>query len=286
MKKLIASIIAKDEQALIGKCLESIKEVDEIVVLDTGSNDQTVDICHKHKARVFYYRWNDDFAEARNKCLDYCKGDWIFTIDCDEVLKPGGIKVIRDAIDFAKNKESVFSLLVKTTSEEFYQPRLFRKDNAIYWKDKAHNQLNRKSDGIINATIEAGISPNHAKDPNRTMRILKSVLKENPTDARATYFYGRELMRFQMPDAALYWLQTFIEMSPRTPMQSDAYYRLALCYLELNRDAKAIEALHHSIMVNENFTKAWEKLSEITKKEKYLEFARLTSNENVLSIIY
>lgn len=286
MKKIVVSIIARDEQAMIGKCLESVKEADEIVVLDTGSNDKTVEICHKHRAKVYYHQWNDDFAEARNKCLDYCKGDWIMVIDCDEVLLPGGMKAIRNAVEFAKSRENVFCLKVETKEEKFQQPRIFRKDKTIYWIGKAHNQLNKKPDGIIDATIQSGISPNHAKDPNRTLRILKSVLNENPTDARAVYFYGRELMRFQIYDAAVYWLQSYIDMTARTPMQADAYYRLALCYYELGRDAKAIDCLHRSVMVNENFTKAWEKLSQVTKKTKYLEFAKLTGNENVLTSIY
>lgn len=285
MKKLSVSIIAKNEEQMIAKCLKSVSDADEIVVLDTGSSDKTPSICHQNRTRLYYYHWADDFAEARNKCLEYCKGDWILTIDCDEYLEAGGIKKIRDYIDLAKTKQTVVNLKIITQAETFYQPRLYRKDQLIYWKGKAYNYLSRPADGTLEVVINSGISPNHAKDPKRTLRILKDVLKNNPTDSRSTYFLGRELMRMQQPDAAIYWLEYHISLSPRNAMQADAYYRLAECYMELNREAKAVEALHHSVMVNENFLAAWDLLYRITKRQRFSDFSKLADNSNLLTII-
>jgi glycosyltransferase involved in cell wall biosynthesis len=282
--KISVSIIARNEEKMIGRCLDSIKGADQVVVLDTGSEDQTESICRHHRATVYHYRWGDNFSEARNKCLEYCKGDWVLVIDCDEYLEPGGMDKITQALQFATVKQMVFNMTVSTKAEIFQQPRVFRKCQQIYWRGAAHNYLSRPADSTIKVTVFADISPNHAKDPDRTLRILKKVVEKDPTDSRSMYFLGREYMRHQQADAAVYWLMHHIEITPRCSMVADAYYCLALCYLEMRREAKAVESLHHALMVNENFTDAWGLLSKITKKNKYQEFAKLTDNSNVLTI--
>lgn len=84
---LSVCMIVKDEQAYLGPCLQSIKTVaDEIVVVDTGSTDRTADIARIFGAKVFYYKWNDDFAAARNYGLEKARGDWILVIDADEII--------------------------------------------------------------------------------------------------------------------------------------------------------------------------------------------------------
>lgn len=73
----------------MGRCLASIADiVDEIVVVDTGSDDRSVDIAREHGARLLHHRWSGDFSEARNVALDAARGTWILYIDADEFLAP------------------------------------------------------------------------------------------------------------------------------------------------------------------------------------------------------
>ena len=82
---LALCMIVKDEEAHLGCCLESVKGlVDEIVVVDTGSTDRTVEIARQYGARVFSYGWHDDFAAARNVSLSHAGADWILVLDADE----------------------------------------------------------------------------------------------------------------------------------------------------------------------------------------------------------
>jgi len=80
-------MIAKNEETYLAKCLWSVKPiVDEIIVVDTGSQDRTRDIAAVFGAKVFDFKWNDDFSEARNFSLSKASGDWIFMLDADEVI--------------------------------------------------------------------------------------------------------------------------------------------------------------------------------------------------------
>ncbi|WP_170128044.1 glycosyltransferase [Euzebya rosea] len=84
---LSAALIVRDEEAVIERCLASLQEVvDEVVVLDTGSTDRTVALARATGARVVEGTWHDDFGRSRNEVLDHCVGRWAVIVDADEVL--------------------------------------------------------------------------------------------------------------------------------------------------------------------------------------------------------
>src|SRR5215831_10889099 len=89
--RISAALIVRDEESTLGRCLESIREhVDEIVVVDTGSRDATKDIARQYHARLFDYPWRDDFAAARQCSFDLARGDWVFWVDADDVVFQAG----------------------------------------------------------------------------------------------------------------------------------------------------------------------------------------------------
>ena len=80
-------MIVRDEEEMLPRCLEAIAPVvDEIIVVDTGSRDATIEIARSFGARVIEYEWTDSFAEARNVSFDAATGDWVMYLDADEVL--------------------------------------------------------------------------------------------------------------------------------------------------------------------------------------------------------
>ncbi|MFS0559085.1 glycosyltransferase family 2 protein, partial [Brevibacillus sp. 179-C9.3 HS] len=85
MTRLSLCMIVKNEGNCIERCLNSVKHaVDEMIIVDTGSSDDTINICRSAGASVFSYEWNDDFASARNYGLERATGDWIIWLDADE----------------------------------------------------------------------------------------------------------------------------------------------------------------------------------------------------------
>src|SRR5213592_4364106 len=86
---LTAAMIARDEERHLPDCLASLTDVvDEVVLVDTGSVDSTVEIARAHGATVLHHVWRDDFSAPRNLGLDNARGRWILYIDADERLRP------------------------------------------------------------------------------------------------------------------------------------------------------------------------------------------------------
>ncbi len=102
---LSAALIVRDEAHMLDDCLASLVGlVDEIVVVDTGSVDGTVDIAARHGATIGHEPWRDDFARARNVSLDLAQGDWILYIDADERVRPGDHDAARAALRTAHDR--------------------------------------------------------------------------------------------------------------------------------------------------------------------------------------
>lgn len=90
--RLSIAMIVKNEEKKIERCLKSIRRLDdkidyEIVITDTGSNDNTVNMAKKYTNKIFFEKWNNSFADMRNISISHCKGEWILVIDADEVLE-------------------------------------------------------------------------------------------------------------------------------------------------------------------------------------------------------
>lgn len=99
-RRLALVVIARDEAARIGRLLDSVRPwVDEMLVLDTGSRDDTAAVAAAHGARVAHFAWCDDFAAARNHALDLAAADWHLVLDADEWLIDGGpaLAALRDS---------------------------------------------------------------------------------------------------------------------------------------------------------------------------------------------
>ncbi|SVD21962.1 uncharacterized protein METZ01_LOCUS374816, partial [marine metagenome] len=91
--RLTVCMIAKNEEEFIGQALASVKDVaHQIIVVDTGSTDRTVEIAREHGAEVHEFVWNDHFADARNHALQYARGDWVLILDADEELMAGTLE--------------------------------------------------------------------------------------------------------------------------------------------------------------------------------------------------
>jgi tetratricopeptide (TPR) repeat protein len=112
MPSLSAALIVKNEASNLGRCLASIRDlVDEIVVVDTGSTDGTVAIAEGFGARIFQFPWTNDFAAARNESLRHCTGDWVLILDADEAIDALDFPVLRAAC--AKPGADAYRLILR-----------------------------------------------------------------------------------------------------------------------------------------------------------------------------
>lgn len=105
---LSACMIVKNESRTLAKCLGSLKDVaDEVVVVDTGSTDDTMAIAESFGAKVFAFEWDNDFSHARNESLRHAQGDWILIVDADEYLDEQQKKGLRGFLE-GTDAEGVF----------------------------------------------------------------------------------------------------------------------------------------------------------------------------------
>ncbi len=144
---LSACLIAKNEALTLPKCLESLQgAADEIILVDTGSNDKTVEIAESFGAKVFYYEWTNDFSAARNEALRHASGDFILVIDADEFLEETHKQTLRDFLA-STDAEGVFitvknylgSLTNLTSVMGIRVMRLFRRGH--FYTGAIHEQV-------------------------------------------------------------------------------------------------------------------------------------------------
>ena len=147
--KLTACIMARNEEELLPQCLESISNlVDEIILVDTGSSDQTISIAESYGAKIYHHPWTNNFSLHRNQSIGYAEdADFILVIDCDERLLVDPKLTKADIIDwFEKTPEDVnaIALMVRDMQDGKMvmccnSARIFRK-GAIRYEGIIHNQ--------------------------------------------------------------------------------------------------------------------------------------------------
>lgn len=280
--KLAAVLIVKNESKVIERCLKSIVGVDEIIVLDTGSTDQTESICIKNRAKVFHDVWRDDFAEARNKAISYCTCDWILSIDADEYVTPGTIDFIKSYIQTTKGE--VLTCHVRTEETLSVQPRIFKRDlSRIYWKGEAHNWINRQADGHVNIEITSTSEGwSHNNDPDRGIRIMKSFLKRNPNAQRERYYLGKEYMSKCQYELALFHFTEVCDSYPSPEGRADIHLSMAKAYIHLERMRQAINHLHESLKIDPDIGECYRLLHRLTKKGIYAQCAKLAKGQQLI----
>lgn len=139
---LSAVLIVRDEERVLEACLASLfGVVDEIVVMDTGSVDASMEIARAYGARLYRTTWNDDFAEARNKALDLARGEWILYIDADERLASSGRKGVEQLLVDAP--EIAFRILLRPIRDvtPYLEYRLWRNDPRIRFEGTIHERV-------------------------------------------------------------------------------------------------------------------------------------------------
>ena len=295
-----ASFIIKNEEKMLPKALKSVKGVDEIIVVDTGSTDKSIEIAKAAGAKVFTdYKWNDHFSEARNESKKHCTGDWLLIIDGDEELRTM-IPTIREFLEqpFMKEREAIM-FYVDTGREVNDQIRMFRNLPEIDWVGAAHNlPYYKENSGYRRMEIQqstfniwAGYSPNHIEDPDRTLRIMSKEIQKGPqvlgqaAYTRYLYYIAREWMNRRDPFKVVWFLEKYAKMAAPTNELADAWFLLATCYVDLGELERGVDACMQSIKYIPMFKAPWallHNLVHVDAKPMFEKIFKMASNEGVL----
>ncbi len=198
--RISAILIVKNEEKHLDRCLQSIQGgVDEIIVVDTGSTDKTVEIAESFGATIGHFEWCNDFSAARNYSLGLATGDWALWIDADEAVTPESWNPIYEAV-VRPHFGGYFTRIVNFTDENetteyTHAPiRLFRIDPRIRFTGSIHEQISPAIDALAWPTAHLdkvtihhfGYKPSEieAKDKlNRTIDMLLIEIDREPNDS-------------------------------------------------------------------------------------------------------
>jgi glycosyltransferase involved in cell wall biosynthesis len=280
---LSACLIVKNESEILAKCLESLQGFDEIVVCDTGSEDNTVETAKSFGANVFTdYQWNDHYSEARNHAIRKCTGDWILSIDADEqLLTPAG--KIKEIISV----NSIDIQMMHNGQLSHQIPRLFRNKPNIFYTGRNQEALNIVEKNKSNIQINFGYSPAHLKDPDRNLRMLLKSVKEDPNCLREIYYLAREWFYRQEWEKALWWWTRYLKRAWWVPEWADTWLYVARCHWNLGDNELAKDACLQALKINANFKEAILFLSSLcdqTGSKPWLAMAEVANNDSVLFI--
>ncbi|MCC3668796.1 glycosyltransferase [Terrisporobacter mayombei] len=210
MQTLSLCMITKNEEKNIKACLDSMVNIaDEIIIVDTGSTDRTIEIAKSYGAKVFSYKWNDDFSEARNISLEKATKDWIIVLDGDEVLPKEDGKKLKNIIN-ATSMEALYLRLENIVDNKSLGDavvlRVFRNNKLYRFRNKMHEQVifsieeNAGKDKIQATNLKIlhyGYDPKIYNMVDKQKRNLK-ILESYPEEDRDGYFYysiGNEYSR-------------------------------------------------------------------------------------------
>ena len=235
--KLSVIVIAKNEEQMIRDCLASIKWADEIILVDSGSTDKTMEIAKKYSARIISLPTEKlEFAKWRNAGLKAAKGDWVFYLDADERVTPELQKEIEKAIGDTKYVTYAIPRRNYYLGREMhyggawpdYVKRLFFKEKLRYWERELHEnpvfdgEMGRLKNPIVHiahrdlslmvektrewSKIEAELLYKTGHPPVTWWRILRIMLSE---------FWLRGVKLQGWRDGTVGWIEIIFQMFSR-----------------------------------------------------------------------
>jgi len=211
-------MIVRDEAEVLGRCLDSLGDViDEIIVVDTGSQDDTKNIAKSFKAIVYDYEWEENFSKARNYSFSKATMDYIFWLDADDVLLPKELTKFRALKETMDEKVDAYSMIYHYAVDEndnvllsFRRNRLVKKEKLFLWHGAVHEYLD-----VCGKVIDTDICITHkrSKEPSdRNLKIYENRIEKGiKLGARDTYYYAKELYDHEQYEKAIDYFLDFID---------------------------------------------------------------------------
>jgi tetratricopeptide (TPR) repeat protein len=267
---ITACLIVKNEAKHIARCLQSVKSVvDEIVVVDTGSTDETVAIAESFGAKIGYYEWTNDFAAARNVSLSLATGHWILWIDADEELTEDSAKAFREAsirpqfggynieiVNFVDDREDGGKFV--------HSPiRLFRNLPGIQFVGSVHEQVVQSIDALglpwarlDNAKLlHYGYRPSEVAakgKQERTISMIEAALEADPEDGFQWFNLANALTIGREYERAAEAARTALSITPNAgeTFGELAYQILALSLAAIGKLKESLKVCDEAVAAN------------------------------------
>jgi glycosyltransferase involved in cell wall biosynthesis len=301
MPNITLSMIVKNEEKYLRECLESVKDIiDEIVIVDTGSTDKTIEIAKEFNAKIHSFEWIKDFSAARNFALSKSNGNWILYLDADERVEA---KSKKEILRLTKNNKKLgINCIINNLDDNKNAPtlmkyvRLFRNSKNISFVGKAHEQiessLRRQGYKIIDSTIEImhlgyNVSKEKLKEKaDRNLELLLNEYNEKPTSYGAYQIANSYSVLDDMEQSIYYTKKTLEYENLRKEFKSVCYLRIADYELQKGNLLYAKEIINKGIYNDKNHPLMNLLASQIYKqfnqKAEALNFCKNALRQNII----
>lgn len=249
-------IIVKNEANTIARCLESVQHlVDEIVIVDTGSTDETKQVCRRFTDDIYDFAWVDDFSAARNYAFAQATKDFIFWLDADDVVSEADQRKFQDLKKTLTLDVDAVSMKYELSFTDEGDPRhtlrrhrIVRRTAGFRWIGAVHEYLE------VSGTIQhSDVAIQHrqlSRDPDRNIKIYEKLLARGETfTPRDMYYYGNELKDHARYEEAIKYYDKFLQTDDgwledvigACNKLSDCYKRMENERMELQSALRALE---------------------------------------------
>lgn len=303
---LSIGMMIKNEEKHLRECLQSLMPLlnnieSELIIIDTGSIDNSVNIAKSFTDKVYFHSWNDNFSEMRNKVISYCTGEWIMVIDGDEVLQNPN-----EIINFIKSKDirkfNTALMMVKNLTDEnnllnfsmLSSPRLFKKDKDLHYEGAVHNQPIFKAPIIkLNCSlIHYGyISTDKELMERKFIRTVSLLEKELKRDPSNFYYWCQLSVSYAMHndhekamDFGIKAYETLNDSGLNKQEYIYVYMHLAYTYLMNKEYKKAAEICLEGIAIKSGIIDLYFYLAKAQMMTKEYKSA-IENNKEYLNLI-
>jgi tetratricopeptide (TPR) repeat protein len=292
-------MIVKNEEAYLADCLTNAKPfVDEMIIVDTGSTDRTIEIAKQYGARLFHFPWRDDFAAARNESLRHASGDWILVLDADEILTPGSGELMRQLVQDPEVVAYTVKLICPKEDNGGmvrlgWLPRLFRNRIGVHFQGIIHEQVvpSLMGKGKISLSAMTLDHKGYMKSPEemhkkalRNIHLLERQVRDNPQDSMAWFHLAETYTTVGRVEEAISGYRKAIHLSVLEELTfSDviaavAYQNLGSVLVSQGKTDEGIAAIQKAHTLLPDFASAYIHLGQAyyNKKELKTAIAHLT----------
>lgn len=243
MIELSLCMIVKNETKVLNQCLSCVNELmDEIVIVDTGSKDNTKEIAAKYTDKIYDFKWINDFSAARNFAFSKATKNYIMWLDADDILLPDDVKKLKELKETLP--PNIDSVLMKynyafdsngNVSMSFYRNRIVKADKHFQWIEPIHEYI-----AVNGKALKSNIVVTHTRTHSNSVRNLEmlreEVIKKRKISPRSQFYYARELFDNRYYRDAIAQFKKFLDLKDTNPEERiQACFYLSLCYSQTNQ---------------------------------------------------